>query len=110
MEIKMSFHLDKRARKLAEENIQLAYWVANKWFSKLQDTLSFEEMLSDCMYGLCKAAGRFDKSRGLKFTAYATRAMENQILINLHKTNKFQPLLFSTIEDFEDKNGKHDPS
>lgn len=77
------YELDANANKLVEDNIRMAYWLANKWQGKLTGMLSYEDILSDCMLGLCKAAAQFKPELGFKFATYASRAMENQIKMDL---------------------------
>jgi RNA polymerase sporulation-specific sigma factor len=63
-------------KKCAENNIKLAYLVANR---RMDCGLEFDEILSICFVALCKAAVGFDTTKGFTFSTYAVRAMHNQI-------------------------------
>lgn len=71
--------------RMIEENILLAYYVTGKWKDKTRD---YDETLSCCLLGLVKAARGFDEARGYAFATFATKCMENEILMYLRKQSK----------------------
>ena len=77
--------LTDEQRKLAEDNIRLAYWYAHqmKWTS-----LELEERISMALLGLVKAAEKYDPARGTSFATFARKAMHDEILMGFRKENK----------------------
>ena len=77
--------LTDEQRKLAEDNIRLAYWYAHqvKWTS-----LELEERIGMALLGLTKAAERYDPERGVSFVTYARKVMQDEILMGFRKENK----------------------
>ena len=77
--------LTDEQRKLAEDNIRLAYWYAHqaKWTS-----LELEERISAALFGLVKAAGSYKTEEGILFSAYAVRIMQNEILLKIRNEKK----------------------
>lgn len=70
---------------LAEANINLAYFMAQKLIN--HTPLEYEDTISTCFVGLCKAAMTFDPNKGIKFTTYATKIMQNQVFM-ANRTHK----------------------
>lgn len=72
--------------RLVEENQRLAYYLAHRWAKKLtRYPLTQNEIESDCLYGLFKAARTFDESKGYRFATYATHCINNEVLQTLRK-------------------------
>lgn len=82
--------------KLIEDNIGIAYWIANKWEHK-QDILDRDELVSEALYGLTKAATKYDASRNAKFATYAKISIDSDI-IDLLRINKRKLMIRNTIE------------
>lgn len=45
-----------------------------------------EDIISEGMLGLCKAAHTFDESRGVRFSTYAAMCIRNAMLMFIRKT------------------------
>ena len=71
-------------KKLAEENIRLAYYIANK----SSVPLDAEEKISLALLGLTKAAASYDPDKGIKFTTFATVVMTNELLMGLRREKR----------------------
>ena len=72
---------------LVEDNIKLAYKLANSYYKKFGGYIELEELQSICFLGLTKAAKSFDVERKNAFSTFAYKAMENEIL-TYYKVNK----------------------
>lgn len=69
------------AKKLAENNMNLARFVARQFKNT---GLSYEDLEGIAFLGLTKAAARFDETRAC-FSTYAVPAIRNEILMTLRK-------------------------
>lgn len=77
---------DKEARnKLIEHNLRLAAHIAKKYSQSASEQ---EELLSVGSIGLIKAVSTFDYQKGAKFATYASRCIENEILMNFRSAKK----------------------
>lgn len=65
---------------LVENNIKLAYKVANIYYKKLNGFIELEELQSTAFLGLSKAAKTFDSSKQIEFSTYAYSVMRNEII------------------------------
>ncbi len=83
--------MTERQKKLVENNIKLAYYIAKKWSGNYG--IDKEEALSAAQYGLVKAAIGFTEERGVKFATYAARVMENEIRQQLRKDRRKRALV-----------------
>lgn len=81
------YQLTDDQKKLAEENIKLAYWRANEWAKRLNRINCLGEIKGRCMVGLVKSAKSFDPSKS-KFATYSTRCMDNEVRMWLRKNQK----------------------
>lgn len=73
---------------LVEENHNLIYGYLHRM------RLSIEEYYDLAAIGLCKAANSFDTSAGYKFSTYAYKCMNNEVLRQIQKENRhITPLL-----------------
>ena len=77
--------LTDEQRTLAEDNIRLAYWCAHQMKSV---PLELEERISAALFGLVKAAGHYDPEKGILFSTYAVRIMQNEILTKIRSEEK----------------------
>lgn len=71
--------------KLVEHNLRLVVYVARKFLNTGQ---SLEDLVSIGTIGLIKAVKGFDINLNNQFATYATRCIENEILMNIRKTSK----------------------
>lgn len=70
--------------RLIEENIRLAYWVAEKF---RRCGIEYEDIVGCCMLGLVKAAGMYDPWRG-KFSTFSVRVMQYEMSVELRNTRR----------------------
>ena len=76
---------DKNARAvLIERNLRLVSHIVKKYYSKTNDT---EDLVSIGTIGLIKAIDSFDPERKIHLATYASRCIENEILMHF-RTNK----------------------
>lgn len=65
-----------------ERNLRLAAYIANRF----TDTgINIEDLISVGIIGLIKAADTFDVDKNIKFSTYASRCINNEILMYLRK-------------------------
>ncbi|NLW69625.1 MAG: sigma-70 family RNA polymerase sigma factor, partial [Eubacteriaceae bacterium] len=70
---------------LIEHNLRLVVYIARKFESNLHN---LEDMVSIGTIGLIKAVKTYDANKGIKLATYASRCIENEILMYLRKTSK----------------------
>lgn len=77
---------DKVARSmLIEHNLRLVVYIARKF----ENTgINIEDLISIGTIGLIKGVNTFDLDRKIKLATYASRCIENEILMYLRKNNK----------------------
>lgn len=84
--------------KLFEDNIRLAYSMAQKIYSKHKDYFEFDDIKQHCLIGLFKACKTFDKSKGFTLGTYSARVMYNEFNMILRKMNfKYKIHSFDSI-------------
>ena len=77
---------DENAKnKIIEHNLRLVVYVAKKYEV---NTSYFEDLVSIGCMGLIKAISTFDIDKNFKLATYASRCIENEILMHLRKTSK----------------------
>lgn len=77
---------DKTAKsKLIEHNLRLVMYIAKKFESP---KLDLEELVSVGSIGLIKAVDSYKLDKNIKLATYASRCIENEILMYLRKANK----------------------
>lgn len=82
----MQDHQDKEAKeKLIAHNLRLVVYIAKKFDNTKVGT---EDLISIGTIGLMKAINTFDASKSIKLATYASRCIENEILMYLRKNNK----------------------
>lgn len=80
------FNGDKQARdKLIEHNLRLVAHIAKKYDGKGQD---MEELISIGSIGLIKAINSFKEEKNYKISTYASKCIENEILMYIRATKK----------------------
>jgi len=79
---------DGRARnKLIEHNLRLVAHIIKKYYSNIKEQ---DELISIGTVGLIKAVSTFDYLKGNKFATYASRCIENEILMYFRTKKKSQ--------------------
>lgn len=76
----------------AEKHIKLVYMIANKWKKRLH-LVEWEELRSCASEGLLKAVKYYKPDKNYKFSTFAGRCMENEILMMLRKDKKHHGIL-----------------
>ncbi len=77
---------DVEARnKLIEHNLRLVAHIIKKYYSSVRDQ---EDLISIGTIGLIKAVSTFDCDKGTKFATYASRCVENEILMFFRSKKK----------------------
>ena len=83
--IKMSAG-DKSARnKLIEHNLRLVAHIVKKYAMTVPEQ---DELISIGTIGLIKAVSTFDHTNGTRFATYASRCIENEILMSFRSAKK----------------------
>ncbi len=79
---------DESARSiLIEHNLRLVVFIARRF----ENTgIPLEDLISIGTIGLIKAVGTFDTDKKIKMATYASRCIENEILMFLRKTSKLR--------------------
>ena len=79
---------DEEARKaLIEHNLRLVVFIARRF----ENTgIPLEDLISIGTIGLIKAVSTFDAEKKIKMATYASRCIENEILMFLRKTSKLK--------------------
>ncbi|MNV72438.1 RNA polymerase sigma-28 factor precursor [compost metagenome] len=86
--MKKYFEGDKAAKnKLIEHNLRLVAHISKKYATKDQD---MEELISIGSIGLIKAINSFSSNKGFKISTYASKCVENEILMYIRSTKKQQ--------------------
>lgn len=82
--------LTNEQRELAEKNMHLCQWYVHKRAKHRLDIkfarVDLDEMMSIAYYALCKAVRHYDPQKGIKFSAYAVRAFDNEFNEMVRKT------------------------
>lgn len=77
---------DNEARKiLVEKNLRLVVYIAKKFENT---NVNIEDLISIGTIGLMKAINSFDLDKNIKLATYASRCIENEILMHLRKVVK----------------------
>lgn len=71
--------------KLIEHNLRLVAHIIKRYYSSIKDQ---EDLISIGTIGLIKAAGTFDYDKGTRFATYASRCIENEILMHFRNLRK----------------------
>ena len=74
-------------QKLIEHNLRLVVYIAKKY----ENTgIEFEDLISIGAIGLIKAVQTYKYDKKIKLATYASRCIENEILMQLRKNNKLK--------------------
>ena len=80
---------DRKAKdKLIEHNLRLVVYVAKRYDNTTN--CSLEDLISIGTIGLVKAIHTFKSDKNIKLATYASRCIENEILMFLRKNNKIK--------------------
>ena len=72
---------------LIEHNLRLVVYIAKKFDNT---GVGVEDLISIGTIGLIKAINSYDKDKNIKLATYASRCIENEILMYLRRTNKLK--------------------
>ena len=72
---------------LIERNLRLVVYIARRFD---QTNTNIEDLISIGSIGLIKAVETFNLDKGIKLATYASRCIENEILMHLRKTNRMK--------------------
>lgn len=79
---------DERANeKLIEHNLRLVAYIAKKFENT---NIDFEDLISTGAIGLIKAVRTFKLDKNIRLATYASRCIENEILMQIRKTSKIK--------------------
>lgn len=79
-------HGDREARnKLVEHNLRLVAHIIKKYYSAVRDQ---DDLISIGTIGLMKAVDTFDHTKGVRLATYASRCVENEILMYFRANRK----------------------
>lgn len=95
---------DKNAKnKLILHNMRLVAHIIKKYYAGACDQ---EDLISIGTVGLIKAVSTFDYEKGIKFATYASRCIENEILMSFRAQKKQADTVFmgDTLETDKDGN------
>lgn len=94
---------DKAAKdKLIEHNLRLVAHIIKKYYSVSKDQ---DDLISIGTIGLIKAVGTFDYTKGCRFATYASRCVENEILMHFRSLKKSAGEMYFDEPIETDKNG-----
>ncbi|MBE6848974.1 MAG: sigma-70 family RNA polymerase sigma factor [Ruminococcus sp.] len=75
----------KAKHRLIAHNLRLVVHIARKYYNSAEEQ---EELISIGTFGLLKAVDTFDYEKGAKFSTYAARCVENEILMHFRAQKK----------------------
>ena len=84
---RLSNNDDEARKKLVEKNLRLVVYIAKKFENSL---FNIEDLISIGTIGLMKAINSFNVEKNIKLATYASRCIENEILMYLRKTQKLK--------------------
>lgn len=96
---------------LIRENINLIHIIIKKNYPHVkQDSYEYEDMFSDGLYGMYKAAINFKIDRGCEFSTFANKCILNQIKMSYRYSKKHKNLisLYTSIQNLNGKNSDRD--
>lgn len=77
---------DPKARdELIEHNLRLVVYIAKKFDGSVPDT---QDLISIGAMGLIKAVNNYDPEKNIKLATFASRCIENEILMHLRKVSR----------------------
>lgn len=88
--------------KLIEHNLRLVAHIIKKYYSSMKEQ---DELISIGTVGLIKAVSTFDYSKGSRFATYASRCIENEILMYFRAKKKSASNVYMDEPIETDKDG-----
>ena len=85
--LRLKEHDEAARRTLIEHNLRLVVVLARRFE---HTGIPLEDLISIGTIGLIKAVGTFDAEKKIKMATYASRCIENEILMFLRKTSKLR--------------------
>lgn len=82
---KINDPLGESRKILIERNLRLVVYIAGKFDNS---GVNIEDLISIGSIGLIKAVNTFDPTKNIKLATYASRCIENEILMYLRRNNK----------------------
>lgn len=79
-----TIHLESSRKLLIERNLRLVVYIAKKFENT---NISVDDLVSIGTIGLIKAINTFKADKNIKLATYASRCIENEILMYLRKNN-----------------------
>ena len=76
---------DESRKKLVEKNLRLVVYIAKKFENS---GVNIEDLISIGTIGLMKGVNSFNLDKNIKLATYASRCIENEILMYLRKTQR----------------------
>ena len=73
---------------LITDNLKLVYYIYEKLSKNEITTRNKDDIVSEGMVGLIKAARKFDEGKGCKFATFAAQCIRNEMLMYLRKLNR----------------------
>ncbi len=84
---RLVFNDDSAKKMLVEHNLRLVVYIAKKF----ENTgVGLEDLISIGTIGLIKAINTFNPEKNIKLATYASRCIENEILMYIRKTNNLK--------------------
>lgn len=96
---------------LIKENINLVHNTIKKNYPHVKlDSYEYEDMFSDGLYGMYKAAINFKIDRGCTFSTFASKCILNQIKMSYRYSKKHKNLisLYTFVQNLNGKNSDKD--
>lgn len=81
--------MTEEQERLVLENLKLVPYILRRYPKSEQTKLYREDLLSEGYVGLIKAAQAYEAERGLRFSTFAYRCIQNQMSHYLRQLNKF---------------------
>ena len=78
-------HDDEAKKRLIEHNLRLVVYIAKKFDNT---GIGVEDLVSIGTIGLIKSIHTFNPNKNIKLATYASRCIENEILMYLRRNNK----------------------
>ena len=85
--IRLSNNDDEARKKLVEKNLRLVVYIAKKFENSMSN---IEDLISIGTIGLMKGINSFNVEKNIKLATYASRCIENEILMYLRKTQRIK--------------------
>ncbi len=86
------------SNKLVEDNLKLVYYLFQRLRHNTLTDRYKDDIISEGMIGLVKAARSYDEKRGTKFSTYAALCIRNEMLMFLRRLNRQIPCEVSLSE------------